>query len=92
MDLSKKHIIIQESLRVKAKYQVLLARLLLLLFMLLRTRYPTLAALLKKKDYDAKTSDTEERYFTSPGYNIFKIETIDNQIKEETKILIFLDS
>ena len=47
---------------------------------------PNFSDLVKKRDYDAKISDIERKYFTTPDYNKFTSDIIDTKIKQKELI------
>ena len=51
--------------------------------MQLKLRYPQLVVLSTKKDYDAKISEIEAKYFTTSDYNKYMGEIFDRKIKEK---------
>ena len=48
----------------------------------LEINIPDISGLVKKRDYKAKVSDIEEKYFTSSDYNKFTTETLDTKLKQ----------
>ena len=66
--LVKKQIIMVRSMRLKVKYLVLLAQLLLALNAV-QNKMPVISNLVKNKYYDAKVSDIEFKYFNILHYS-----------------------
>ena len=62
--LVKKHIIMLRSLKLKVKYLVLVAYL-LLLFCCVKNKRPNVSDVVKKTNYDTKIPDTESKYLTA---------------------------
>ena len=48
-------------------------------------KIPDVSGLVKKKDYDAKISDIEKKYFTNSDHNKFTKEILYEKIKEKKK-------
>ena len=46
-------------------------------------KIPIVSGLVKKTNYDAKILDTEEKYFTTSGYNKFTSDILDPKIKQK---------
>ena len=63
-------VMVLRSMRLKAKYLVILASLLLLLLMMFK-KTPENSDIVKKTDYDAKIKDFERKYFTISDHNKF---------------------
>ena len=74
---------ILRSLRINRKYLVLLAQLLLLLLMILKTIYLTLVIQLKKNRLWCKNKEIEGKYLTTFDYNKFTNETLVAKIENK---------
>ena len=82
--LAKKQIVMLRSRRLKVKYLILLASLLLLkLKSELKNKIPSFSSLLEKKktDYHVKITDIEKKYFTISDCHKFMNKTQKLEIK-----------
>ena len=48
-----------------------------------QNKIPSVSGLVKKRDYDAKTKDIEEKYFTYADYDKFASDILDVTIKQK---------
>ena len=56
-------------------------------------KIPNVSSLVKKTNYDAKTSDMESKYITTADYNKFNKDVVDNSIKSKNLVdKLFQDS